>query len=159
MKLWKSVFMFFLVVLLMITAGCTSGEPAPEGESPDLNEAAPVYTETSLAIVPADTAEEQPISSLIIGDWKIQTGTQEVLYWQFHPDGTLTGGSEPGSRQITGTWSPFGFEKYILIQASGSTGTGTQITYSMAITSDPATGTISVDNPGEYITWEFTRQG
>jgi hypothetical protein len=159
MKLCKSVFIFFLMVLLLITAGCTSGDPAPEGESPDLNEAAPVYTETSLDIPPADTLEEQPVSSLIIGEWKIQTGNQEVLYWQFHPDGTLTGGNEPGSSRITGTWSSFGFEKYILIQAGGTTGNGTQIAYELAITGDPANGTISVDNPDKYISWEFTRHG
>lgn len=159
MKLCSSVFMFFVVVLLLITAGCTSGEPATEGESPDLNEAAPVYTETSLDIPPADTMEEQSIGTLIIGDWKIQTGNQEVLYWQFHPDGTLSGGSEPGSSRITGTWSTFGFDKFVVIQANGTTGNGTQIAYELAVTSDPASGTISVDNPDEYITWEFIRQG
>jgi len=156
MNILKSIVIFLLVVLVIAT-GCTSPEHATEGESPALNEASAVFTEGSLAI-PADTPEGQDISSLIVGDWKIQTGDQETLYWQFHNDGTLTGGSEPGSHQITGTWSTFGFEKFIEIQASGTTNDGRQITYDMAITSDPANGTISVDNPEEYIDWEFTRQ-
>ena len=93
MKILKGICMFPLVVLL-ITAGCTSGENATGTESPLLNDASTVFTEASLAIPPADTSEEQDISSLIVGDWKIQTGDQEVLYWRFHNDGTLTGGSE-----------------------------------------------------------------
>jgi len=157
MNIVKSIVIFPLVVLL-ITAGCTSGEHATEGESPALNEASAVFTHESLAIPPADTTGEQDISSLIIGDWIIQTGDQEPLYWQFHNDGTLTGGSEPGSRQITGTWSTFGFEKFIEIQASGTTSDGREISYDMAITSNPTNGTISVDTPEEYSDWEFTRQ-
>ena len=35
---------------------------------------------------------------------------------------------------------------------------GEHITCNMAITRDPTTGTISVDNPVEDINWEFTRQ-
>jgi hypothetical protein len=157
MKILKGICMFPLVVLL-ITAGCTSGENATGTESPLLNDASTVFTEASLAIPPADTPEEQDISSLIVGDWKIQTGDQEVLYWRFHNDGTLTGGSEPGSRRITGTWSTFGFEQFILINAAGTTSNGEQITYDMAITSDPTNGTISVDNPVEDTNWEFIRQ-
>ena len=157
MNILKGIVIFPLVVLL-ITAGCTSGENATEGESPDLNEASAVFTEESLAILPTDTTINQDISSLIVGDWNIQTGDKEILYWQFQNDGTLTGGSEPGSRQITGTWSTFGFEKFILIHADGTTSKGEQISYDMAITSDPTNGTISVDNPDKYISWEFTRQ-
>jgi hypothetical protein len=157
MNIFKGIVIFPLVVLL-ITAGCISGENAREGESPDLNEASAVFTEESLAIPPADTTGEQDISSLIVGDWEIQTGDQDILYWQFQNDGTLTGGSAPGSRQITGTWSPFGCEKFIVIHANGTTGKGEQISYEMAITSDPTNGTISVDNPVENINWQFTRQ-
>jgi len=156
-KNFKGILMFPLVILL-ITAGCTSSENTPGTESPLLNDAATVFTEDSLAIPPADTPQEQDISVLIVGDWKIQTDDQQVLYWRFHNDGTLTGGSEPDSRQITGTWSTFGFGEFIAIHAVGTTGNGEQITYDMAITRDPATGTISVDNPVEHINWEFTRQ-
>ena len=157
MTIFKGIVIIPLVVLLL-TAGCTSGEQATGTESPDLNQASAVFTEESLAIPPADANEEQAISSLIVGDWKIQTGDKEVLNWQFHNDGTLTGGSEPGSSRITGTWSTFGFEKFILIQASGTNSNGEQITYDMAITSDPTNGTISVDNPVKDSNWEFTRQ-
>ena len=157
MNIFKGIVILPLVVLL-ITAGCTSGQNVREGESPDLNKASAVFTEESLPIPPADTSEEQDIRSLMVGDWKIQTGDQEVFFWQFHNDGTLTGGSEPQSHRIKGTLSSFGFDKYIVIQASDSTGNGTQITYDMAITSDPTNGTISVDNPVEKINWKFTRQ-
>jgi len=157
MKIFKGIFIIPLVVLL-ITAGCTSGEHATETESPDLNDASPVFTEESLAIPPADTPEGQDISSLIVGDWKIQTGDQQILFWRFHNDGTLTGGSEAGSSQITGTWSTFGFEQFIAITASGTNSKGENITYTMAITKDPTDGTISVDNPVEDKTWEFIRQ-
>jgi hypothetical protein len=157
MKIFKGIFLIPLV-LLLVTAGCTSNENATATESPELNEASTVFTENSLAIPPSDTLEEQDISSLIVGDWKIQTGDQEILYWQFQNDGTLTGGSEPGSNRITGTWSTFGFEKFILLHATGTDSKGEQITYDMAITSDPTNGTISVDNPVENLNWEFTRQ-
>jgi hypothetical protein len=157
MKISKGIFIFPLVVLL-ITAGCTSSENSTGAESPERNDASTVFTEASLPITPADITEEQDISSLIIGDWKIQTGDQQVLYWRFHNDGTLMGGSEPGSSQITGTWSAFGFEKYILINAAGTNSNGEQITYNIAITSDLTKGTISVDNPVESINWEFIRQ-
>ena len=157
MKIFKGIFIIPLV-LLLVTAGCTSGENATATESPELNEASTVFIENSLDIPPSDTLEEQDISSLIVGDWKIQTGDQEVLYWQFQNNGTLTGGSEPGSNRITGTWSTFGFEKFILINAAGTASKGEQITYDMAITSDPTNGTMSVDNPVENINWEFTRQ-
>ena len=157
MKIFKGIFLIPLMLLLVI-AGCTSNENAPGTGSPELNEASTVFIENSLDIPPSDTLEEQDISSLIVGDWKIQTGDQEVLYWQFQNDGTLTGGSEPGSSRITGTWSTFGFEKFILLQPSGTNSNGEQITYDMAITSDPTNGTISVDNPVENINWEFTRQ-
>jgi hypothetical protein len=156
MKIFKGLFIFPLVILL-ITAGCTSSENSTGTESPKLNDASTVFTEDSLAITPADNTEEQDISSLIVGDWKIQTGDQQVLYWRFHNDGTLTGGSEPGSRQITGDWSTFGFEKFILINAIGTNSNGEQITYDMAITSDLTNGTISVDNPDEDKNWEFIR--
>jgi hypothetical protein len=156
-KIFNGIFILPLV-LLLVTAGCTSGDNATATESPELNEASAVFTENSLAIPPSDTMEEQDISSLIVGDWKIQTGDQEVLYWQFQNNGTLTGGSEPGSNRITGTWSTFGFEQFILINAAGTDSKGEQITYDMAITSDPTNGTISVDNPVENINWEFTRQ-
>ena len=116
------------------------------------------FTEESLDISPGDAPEEQDISSLIVGDWKIQTGDNQVLYWQFNSDGTMTGGSEPGSRQITGKWSTFGFGEFILINAAGTTGSGEQIAYDMAITRDPTDGTISVDNPDEYANWEFIRE-
>jgi hypothetical protein len=157
MKIFKGIFIIPLV-LLLVTAGCTSNENAPGTESPELNEASTVFTQESLTIQPSDTSEEQDISSLIVGDWKIQTGDQEVLYWQFQNDGTLTGGSEPGSSRITGTWSTFGFEKFILIEATGTKSNGEQITYNIAITSDPTNSTISVDNPVEDKNWEFIRQ-
>jgi hypothetical protein len=156
-KIFNVIFIMLLVVLLL-TAGCTTGEHATEPESPDLNEASPVFTEESLAIPPADTPEGKDISSLIVGDWKIQTDDHQVLSWRFHDDGTLTGGSEAGSSQITGTWSTFGFEKFIAINASGMNTRGEYVTYNMAITRDPTNGTIFVDNPAEDVTWEFTRQ-
>ena len=157
MKIFKGIFLIPLMLLLVI-AGCTSNENAPGTGSPELNEASTVFTQESLTIQPSDTPEEQDISSLIIGDWKIQTGDQQVLYWRFHNDGTLTGGSEPGSSRITGTWSTFGFEKFILIEATGTKSNGEQITYNIAITRDTTNGTISVDNPVEDKNWEFTRQ-
>jgi len=157
MKIFKGIFLIPLMLLLVI-AGCTSNENAPGTGSPELNEASTVFTQESLTIQPSDTPEEQDISSLIIGDWKIQTGDQQVLYWRFQNDGTLTGGSEPGSSRITGTWSTFGFEKFILIEATGTKSNGEQITYNIAITRDTTNGTISVDNPVEDKNWEFTRQ-
>jgi hypothetical protein len=157
MKIFKTI-IILPIVLLLITAGCSSGEHAPEGESPDFNEASPVYTETSLATPPAGSSEVQDISSLFVGDWKIQTGDHQVLYWRFHNDGTLTGGSEPGSTQITGTWLPFGFEQLISVEAVGTISTGENITYDMVLTGDPTNGTISVDNPVEERNWEFIRQ-
>ena len=157
MKIFKGIFIIPLV-LLLVTAGCISGENSTASESPELNEASTVFTQESLTIQPSDTPEEQDISSLIIGDWKIQTGDQQVLYWRFQTDGTLTGGSEPGSSRITGTWSTFGFEKFILIEATGTKSNGEQITYNIAITRDTTNGTISVDNPVENINWEFIRQ-
>jgi len=157
MNIFKGLFIFPLVVLL-ITAGCTSSENSTGMESPKRNDASTVFTEDSLAIPPADTPEEQGISSLIFGDWKIQASDQQVLYWRFYNDRTLTGGSEPGSRQITGDWSTFGFEKYALIHAVGTTSNGEQITYDMTITSDFTNSTISVDNPNEYKNWKFIRQ-
>jgi len=157
MKISNSIFIIPLMVLL-ITAGCTSGEHATGTESPVLNDASPVFTEESLAITPAEIPEGQDICSLIVGDWKILTGDNQVLYWQFHNDRTLTGGSELGSRQITGTWSPFGFEQLISIDAAGTTGNGEQITYDMAISCDPTNGTIAVDNPVEDRNWKFIRQ-
>jgi hypothetical protein len=157
MKIFKGICMFPRVILL-ITAGCTSRENATGTESPELNGASMVFTETSLAILLADTPEEQDISSLIVGDGKIQTGDQQALYWRFHNNGTLTGGSKPGSSRITGTWSAFGFEKFILIHAAGTNSNGEQIAYNMAITKHLTTGTISVDNPVESINWEFIRQ-
>jgi hypothetical protein len=157
MKIFKGLFLIPLVVLL-VTAGCTSNENAPGTGSPDLNEASTVFTQESLAIPPSYSTGEQDISSLIVGDWKIQTSDQQVLFWRFHNDGSLTGGSEPGSSRITGTWSTFGFEKFILINATGTKSNGEQITYNIAITSDPTNGTISVDNPVEDKNWEFIRQ-
>ena len=157
MNIFKGIVIFPLVVLLL-TAGCTSGEQATGTESPDLNQASAVFTEESLAIPPADITEEQSIGALIIGDWKIQTGDHQVLYWQFHNDGTLTGGSEPGSSRITGTWSTFGFEKFILINAAGTDSKGEQITYNMALANDSTNSTVSVDNPVEYKNWEFIKQ-
>ena len=157
MKIFKGIFIIPLVVLL-VTAGCTSNENATGTGSPELNEASTVFTEESLAIPPSDTTGEQDISSLIVGDWKIQTGDQQVLSWRFQNDGTLTDGSEPGSSRITGTWSTFGFEKFILINATVTKSNGEQITYNIAITSDPTNGTISVDNPVENKNWEFIRQ-
>jgi hypothetical protein len=152
MKGFNVIFVFTIVVLL-ITAGCTSDEnPAQR------NDASNVFVEDDLLNHPGDTPEEQDIGTLIVGDWKIQTGDNQVLYWRFHNDGTLTGGSEPGSRRITGNWSTFGFEKYIFVDATDTQSDGEHITYNMAITRDPANGSISVDNPAEYTTWEFIRQ-
>ena len=157
MKSFNVIFVFIIVVLL-ITAGCTSDKnPAGTG-SPQLNDASKVFEEDNLPNPQGDTPEEQDIGTLIAGDWKIQTGDNQVLYWRFYNDGTLTGGSEPGSRRITGNWSTFGFEKYIFVDATGTESDGEQITYNMAITRDPANGSISVDNPAEYTTWEFIRQ-
>jgi hypothetical protein len=157
MKIFNGIFIVALVVLLM-SAGCTSSEKSTETESPKLNAASTVFTEDSLTNAPADNTEEQNISSPIVGIWKIQTSDQQVLYWQFHNDGTLTGVSEPGSHDITGTWETFGFGNYFAINAVGTDSNGEQITYDMAITSDLTNGTIYVDNPDEYKNWEFIRQ-
>jgi hypothetical protein len=157
MKIINHLFILLLVSLL-VTAGCTSEDDAAEGVTPVLNDASAVYPEETLTISPDNTPEEQDISSLIVGNWKIETGDSQVLYWEINSDGTMTGGSEPGSTRISGKWSTFGFGEFILINAAGTTDNGEQIAYDMAITRDPADGTITVDNPDEYVNWEFIRQ-
>lgn len=157
MKIFTGLFIVTLLVLL-ISAGCTSNEKSTGTESPTLNDASTVFTENSLTIAPAYNIDEQNINFPIVGVWKIQTGDQQVLYWQFHNDGTLTGGSEPDSHQITGTWETFGFGNYFLIKAVGTNSTGEQIIYDMALANNSTNGTVSVDNPDEYKNWEFIKQ-
>jgi hypothetical protein len=94
----------------------------------------------------------------IAGVWKIQTGDQQIFYWQFQNDGNLTGGSEPGSHQITGNWSTFGFKNLYAMNAVGTNSKGEQIAYNVVIASDLTNGTLSVINPVEYKTWKFIRQ-
>jgi len=157
MKIFTGLFIVTLLVLL-ISAGCTSSEKSTGMESPILNDASTVFTENSLTNTPADTTAEQDMRSLIVGDWKIQTGDQQILYWQFHDDGNLTGGSEPSGHQITGDWSIFGFENLITINAAGTNSNGDLITYDMELTTDLTNGTISVVNPDEDTNWQFIRQ-
>lgn len=157
MKIFNGMFTVALMALLM-SAGCISSEKSTETISPNLNAGSSVFTEVSLTNGPADTTEEQNMSSPVVGVWKIQMGNQQVLYWQFHNNGTLTGGSEPGSHQITGTWSTLGFGNYFAINAVGTNSTGEQITYNMALANDSTNSTVSVDNPVEYKNWEFIKQ-
>jgi hypothetical protein len=145
-------------MVLLMSAGCTSSEESTETVSPKLNAGSAVFTEVSLTNAPADNTEEENISSPIVGVWKIHTSDQQVLYWQFHNDGTLTGGSEPGSHEITGTWETFGFGNYFAINAVGTNSNGEQITFNMALNNDLTNGTISVNNPVEDKNWEFIRQ-
>jgi|WetSurMetagenome_2_1015567.scaffolds.fasta_scaffold130675_1 hypothetical protein len=144
-------------MVLLMSAGCTSSEESIETASPKLNDASTVFTEVSLTNSPSENTEEENISSPIVGIWKIQTSDQQI-YWQFHNNGTLTGGSEPGSQEITGTWETFGYENYFAINAVGTNSNGEQITFNMALTNDLTNGTVSVNYPVEDINWVFIRQ-
>jgi hypothetical protein len=157
MKVFNCMFIVTLTVLLM-SAGCISSEESTETVSPKLNDASTVFTEVSLTNAPSDITEEENISSPIVGVWKIQTGDQQVLYWQFHTDGNLTGGPEPGSQEITGTWETFGYGNYFAINAVGTNSNGEQIPFNMALTNDLTNGTVSVNYPVENTNWEFIRQ-
>ena len=156
MKIFDGLFIVALVVLL-ISAGCTSSEKSTGTISPKLNTSSPNIT-NFIASIPKDNITDQNMSFPIVGVWKIQTGDQQTLYWQFHNDGNLTGGSEPGNHQITGNWSPFAFKNLFTINAVGTNSNGKQITYNMVIASDPTNGTISVVNPKEDTNWQFIRQ-
>jgi hypothetical protein len=157
MKIFNCIFIVTLMILLM-SAGCTSSKDSTETVSPKLNDASTVFTEVGLTNAPSDTTEEENISSPIVGVWKIQTSDQQVFYWQFHNDGTLTGGSEPGSQEITGSWETFGYGNYFAINAVGTNSNGDQITFNMALTNDLTNGTVSVNYPVEDKNWEFIRQ-
>jgi hypothetical protein len=157
MKIFNCIFIVTLMILLM-SAGCTSSKDSTETVSPKLNDASTVFTEVGLTNAPSDTTEEENISSPIVGVWKIQTSDQQVFYWQFHNDGTLTGGSEPGSQEITGSWETFGYGNYFAINAVGTNSNGEQITFNMALTNDLTNGTVSVNYPVEDKNWEFIRQ-
>ena len=145
MKIFTVLFVVMLAGLLL-SAGCTSGENPGGTESPKLNEASTVFT------------QEENIGSPIIGSWKIQADDQQVLYWEFHNDRTLTGGSEPGSDEITGTWSAFDSGDYVLTNAEGTDSNGEKITYNMALIIDLKNGDVSVKYPDGDKNWEFTRQ-
>jgi hypothetical protein len=157
MKIFNCIFIVTLMILLM-SAGCTSSKESTETVSPNLNDASTVFTEVSLTNAPADYTEGENISSPIVGVWKIQTSDQQVFYWQFHNDGTLTGGSEPGSQEITGSWETFGYGNYFAINAVRPNNNGEQITFNMALTNDLTNGTVSVNYPVEDKNWEFIRQ-
>jgi hypothetical protein len=145
MKIFTVLFVAILVGLL-ISAGCTSSENSAGTESPKFNEASTIFT------------QEENIGSSIIGLWKVQASDQQVIYWQFYNDGTLTGGSEPSSHEITGTWVTFDNGDYFVINASGTNSNGEQVTYNMALIMDLTNGTFSVDYPDEDKNWEFIRQ-
>jgi hypothetical protein len=157
MKIFNCIFIVTLMILLM-SAGCTSSKDSTETVSPKLNDASTVFTEVGLTNAPSDTTEEENISSPIVGVWKIQTSDHQVFYWQFHDDGTLTGGSEPGSEEITGSWETFGYGNYFAINAVRPNSNGEQITFNMALTNDLTNGTVSVNYPVEDKNWEFIRQ-
>jgi len=149
------------LLVLLISAGCTSSEKLTETESHTLNDASTVFTENSLTNAPEDNIEEQDtevqnMSSQIVGTWEIQTANQQLLYW-FHNDGTLTGGSEWDSPQITGTWKTSVFGNSITINAVGTNSTGEKISYNMVLTYDFTNDIFSVDNPDEYKNWKFVR--
>jgi hypothetical protein len=157
MKIFHGLFIVAIVVLLM-SAGCTSSEKSTGNISPELNTSSPNVSNL-VASIPKDKIPEKDMSSPIVGIWKMQTGDQHIVFWQFHNDGKLTGGSELGSNQITGNWSPFVFKNLFLINAVGTDNTGKQIKY------DNVTIAINLDNvtasgvQPEYKSWKITRQG
>jgi hypothetical protein len=157
MKIFHGLFIVAIVVLLM-SAGCTSSEKSTGNVLPELNTSSPNVSNL-VESIPKDTITEKNMSSPIVGIWKIQTGDQHILYWRFHDSGKFTGGNEPGSNQITGNWSPFVFKNLFLINAVGTDTTGKQIKY------DNVTIAINLDNvtasgvQPEYKSWKFTRQG
>jgi len=156
MKIFNGLCIVALVVLLM-SAGCTSSEKSTGTVSPKLNSSSPNVS-NFVASIPKENIPEKNTSLPIIGVWKIQTGDQQVLFWQFHNDGKLTGGSEPGSNQITGNWSPFLFKNLFIINAVGIDSNGKQIKYdnvtiAIDLTNDTASGVM----PVEYKNWKFTR--
>jgi hypothetical protein len=184
MKIFHGLCIVAVVVLLM-TAGCTSREKSTENVSQGLTTSSPNGTNFVTGIpkdtrtenvsqglttsspngtnfvtgIPKEDTTEKNVSSPVVGFWKIQTGDQQIVFWQFHNDGKLTGGSEPGSNQITGNWSPFVFKNLFLINAVGTDITGKQIKY------DNVTIAINLDNitafgvqPVEYKSWNFTKQ-
>jgi hypothetical protein len=154
MKFFHGVCIIAVVVLLM-SAGCTSSEKSTGNVS--LNTSSPNVS-NFVESIPKDTITEKNVSSPIVGIWKVQTGDQHILYWQFHDNGKFTGGNEPGSNQISGNWSPFVFKNLFLINAVGTDTTGRQIRY------DNITIAINIDNvtasgvQPEYKIWKFTRQ-
>ena len=157
MKIINGLFIVALVVLLM-SAGCTSSEKSTGTVSPKPSTSSPNIT-NFIASIPKDNLTEKNMSSPIVGVWKIQTGDQQILYWQFYNDGKLTGGSEPGSNQITGKWSPFLFKNLFIIDAVGTDSTGMQIKYdNVTIAIDLTNGTAVGVLPVEYKNWKFTKQ-
>jgi hypothetical protein len=156
MKIFHGVFIVAVIVLLM-SAGCTSSEKTTGNVSPKLNNPSPIAS-NFVASIPKENTTEKNIHSPIVGIWKVQTGDQHIIYWQFHDNGKFTGGNEPESNQIAGNWSPFVFKNLFLINAVGTDTTGKQIRY------DNITIAINLDNvtasgvQPEYKSWKFTRQ-
>jgi hypothetical protein len=154
MKMFHGVFIVAVVVLLM-SAGCTSREKSTGNVS--LNTSSPNVS-NFVAGIPQENIIEKNMSPPIVGIWKVQTGDQQIVYWQFHDSGKFTGGNEPGSNQITGNWSPFVFKNLFLINAVGTDTTGKQIRYdNVTIATNLDNVTASGVQP-EYKSWKFTRQ-
>jgi hypothetical protein len=149
---------FIALLILLITAGCLSDEKTSEAELPKLNDGSTIFIEDSLVTPPANVPADADTSSLLVGVWKIQTGNQEELYWQFHDDGNLTGGSEPDSHQVSGEWSSIGFENLVTIHAVGANSNGEMIAYDIELVTDLSNRTISIVNPDEDSHWIFIKQ-
>lgn len=157
MKIFHCIFIVALVVLLM-SAGCTTNEKSTGNVPSVLTDSSSNLT-NFMASIPKDNTPEKNMTIPIVGIWRVQTSDQQIVYWQFYDHGKFTGGSKPGSNQITGNWSPFLFKNLFIIDAAGTDSNGKQIKYDNVtiaydLTNDTASGVL----PVEYKNWKFIRQ-
>jgi len=171
MKIIKALCIITFVSLL-ITAGCTTGEKTSGITLPAHNAASPVFSDGNLAVTPVSTVLpgqnatispgtttlQESYADNMVGAWKTHVNDNQVVYWQFDTDGTLTGGSSPGSHEITGNWSGFFYKNAFRMQAAGTRNNGNQTMYDVVIGYDLTTGNVSVINPPEDRNWIFVRQ-
>ena len=143
---------------ILLSSGCTSLQK--NGIiSPINGTSAPTIPEQSLTVSPIGTTLQESYADKIVGTWKVQTDTSKVLYWQFSNDGSLTGGSSPGSNEITGNWSSLGFRNLFEIDAASINGTGSLAkNYNLVIYYDIDHHGVHVQDPSEDRNWTFVRQ-
>lgn len=153
----ERVLVFVALASLLITAGCISNEKnqntVPSNDSTQL----PVVSNQSPVVSATITLQANYIDKLI-GAWKTETNGSQAIYWQFNNNGTLTGGSEPGSHDITGRWGLIGLRNLFEMNATGTNSTGKQTTYDIVIYYDLASKNVYVVNPPEDRNWNFIRQ-